>query len=180
MGAANLCYRQIRGFATEWRIIMAEQQTNFPNEKKIYLKITTPRGLKFVETADMLIMRCVDGDLGVLPGHIPVSAVLGDGILHIFNDGVEKQLAVFGGIAQIESKDVNIFTTIAQHPEEIDLERARADREKAEAAMQEEAEVLQIQNTQALLRRSLVRIEVSSHLEEADYYDDGGNEDEDN
>ena len=118
---------------TQKGINMSEQQTNFPNEKKINLKITTPRGLKFVEKADMLIMRCIDGDLGVLPGHAPVSVVLGDGILRILNNGVEKKLALFGGIAEIGSKDVNIFSTIAQRPEEIDLERAIADREKAEA-----------------------------------------------
>ena len=80
---------------TQKGINMSEQQTNFPNEKKINLKITTPRGLKFVEKADMLIMRCIDGDLGVLPGHAPVSVVLGDGILRILNNGVEKKLARF-------------------------------------------------------------------------------------
>lgn len=154
-----------------------EQQINFPDEQKIDLKITTPRGLKFVERADMLIMRCVDGDLGVFAGHESVSVVLGDGILRVFNDGIESKLAVFGGVAEIEDRKVNIFSTIAQRPEEIDLERAKADREEAEAAMQEESGELQLRNIQILLRHSLVRIEVSSHLEEADYYNDGGGED---
>lgn len=154
---------------------MSEQQDNFLNEKKISLKITTPRGLKFVEQADMLIMRCVDGDLGVLPGHTPISVVLGDGILRIFNDGAEKKLAVFGGVAEIGSKDVNIFSTIAQPPEEIDRERAIADRKKVEAAMQEESEV-QVQRLQVLLHHTLVRIEVSSQLEESDYYNDSNDE----
>jgi len=137
--------------------------------RKIDLTITTPRGVKFTEKADMVIMRCIDGDLGVLPGHAPVSAVLGDGIFRIINDGVEKKLAVFGGVAEIGGNRVNVFSTIAQRPEEIDRERAEADRREAEATMQEISETQQIRKLQVLLRHALIRIEVSSHLEEAEY-----------
>lgn len=151
---------------------MDEQRTNVVTDRKINLNITTPRGLKFTEKADMIIMRCIDGDFGVLPGHAPVSVVLGDGVLRIIDEGIEKKLAVFGGIAEINDTTVNIFSTIAQRPEEIDLERAERDRREAEATMQEESEELHIQGLQVLLRRSLVRIEVSTHLEEAEYYED--------
>ncbi|NMA90652.1 MAG: F0F1 ATP synthase subunit epsilon, partial [Amphibacillus sp.] len=116
-------------------INMSEQQTELVNREKINLTITTPRGVKFVEEADMLIMRCIDGDLGVLPRHEPVSTVLGEGILRIFNNGIEKKLAVFNGIVEINGTDVDIYTTIAQRPDEIDLERAEQDRREAEAAL---------------------------------------------
>lgn len=145
---------------------MEKQQTDLAHDRKINLKITTPRGVKFFEKADMVIMRCLDGDLGVLPGHAPVSAVLGDGILRIFNNGFEQKLAVFGGIAEIEGTTVNIFSTIAQRPEEIDRERAEEDRRAAEATIREESEELKVHSLQVLLRRSLVRIEVSLHLED--------------
>lgn len=83
---------------------------------------------------------------------------------------------MFGGIAEIEDKTVNIFSTIAQRPEEIDLERAERDRREAEATIQEETEEIQIQSLQVLLRRSLVRIEVSTHLEEDEYSENNGEE----
>lgn len=158
---------------------MAEQETNVVNDKKIHLNIITPRGVKFKEEADMVIMRCIDGDLGVLPGHEAVSAVLGDGILRIFNNGVVEKIAVFGGVAEIDETTVNISTTIAQRPEEIDLERAELDRQEAEAALLEESQERQIHNSQVLLRRSLVRIEVNLHLEENKYSDEDA-EEEDN
>lgn len=144
---------------------MSEQQTELVNREKINLTITTPRGVKFVEEADMLIMRCIDGDLGVLPRHEPVSTVLGEGILRIFNNGIEKKLAVFNGIVEINGTDVDIYTTIAQRPDEIDLERAEQDRREAEAAL-EASEEVQMRSLQVTLRRSLVRIEVSLHLED--------------
>lgn len=146
---------------------MAKEKDKLVNKKKIDLNITTPRGLKFQEKADMIIMRCIDGNLGVLPGHEPTAVVLGDGIFRIFNDGVEKKLAVFGGVAEIDEYSVNLFTTIAQRPEEIDLERAERDRREAEAAMSEMAkEDLQTRRLRMKLQHSLVRIEVSLHLEE--------------
>lgn len=146
---------------------MAKEKDKLVNKKKIDLNITTPRGLKFQEKADMIIMRCIDGNLGVLPGHEPTAVVLGDGIFRIFNDGVEKKLAVFGGVAEIDESSVNLFTTIAQRPEEIDLERAERDRREAEAAMSEMAkEDLQTRRLRMKLQHSLVRIEVSLHLEE--------------
>lgn len=151
------------------KVINMSEQTNINNDNKIKLTITTPRGIKFIEEADMIIMRCIDGDLGVLSGHAPVTTVLGDGILRIYNNGTEMKLAIFGGIAEIRDTSVNILSTIAQHPEEIDLVRAKRDRKAAEAAIQEETEELKIQSYHVLLRRSLVRIEVSLHLEENEY-----------
>lgn len=146
---------------------MSEQQTELVQGEKINLTITTPRGEKFVEEADMLIMRCIDGDLGVLPHHEPVSAVLGEGILRVINDNVEKKIAVFNGIVEIDGTNVNIFSTIAQRPDEIDLERAEQDRREAEAAL-EASEEVQMRSLQVVLRRSLVRIEVSLHLDDED------------
>lgn len=157
---------------------MDKEQINTVKNKKLNLTITTPRGVKFVEEADMVIMRCIDGDLGVLPGHAPVSAVLGDGILRIMNNGYEKKLAVFGGIVEIDDRTVNIFSTIAQRPEEIDLERAQRDREEVEAILREGSEEAKIQSLQVELRRALVRIEVSFHMDEADYYEEKDDEGE--
>lgn len=139
--------------------------------KKIELKITTPRGLKFEEEADMVVMRCIDGDLGVLPGHEPISTVLGDGILRIHNNGSIKKLALFGGIAQISPTSVNIYSTIAQKPDEIDRERAERDLQDVQATIMEEKEEHQIRRLQVIMRRSLVRIEVSSHVSESPDYD---------
>lgn len=141
-------------------------------ENKIQLTITTPRGVKFTEEADMVVMRAIDGELGVLPGHAPLSAVLGDGVLRIVNNGVEKKLAVFGGLAEIDRNKVSILTTIAQSPEEIDLERAQADREATEEAMQEDSEENMTRRLQVMQTRALVRI----HVSQADYF--SGHEDD--
>ncbi|HHU23377.1 MAG TPA: ATP synthase F1 subunit epsilon [Clostridiales bacterium] len=135
--------------------------------KKVHLQIFTPRGLKIEEKADMLVMRCIDGDMGVLPGHAAVSAALGDGILRIINNSrTEQKIAVFGGVAVVKDDLVRIMTTIAQRPGEIDLPRAEADRRQAELLLQERSEDVKIQSYQVMLRRALVRIEVSVYPQE--------------
>ncbi len=136
------------------------------DKKKISLRIITPRGVKIKEQADMIIMRCIDGDMGILPGHEPVSAALGDGILRIINENTEQKIAVFGGVAVIENDTVSLMTSIAQRPWEIDLPRAESDRSEAMLLMQEKAEDLKIQSYQVLLRRALVRIETAIHLQD--------------
>ncbi|MGI5900676.1 MAG: ATP synthase F1 subunit epsilon [Christensenellales bacterium] len=133
-------------------------------KKKVNLRVVTPRGVKIQETADMIVMRCVDGDMGILPGHEPLSAALGDGILRVIDgDKAEQKIAVFGGYAMVENDTVNIVTSIAQRPGEIDLPRAEADRQQMVTLMQERADGLKMQSYQVQLRRALVRIEVNYH-----------------
>lgn len=134
------------------------------NAKKLTVTITTPRGVKIVEEADKVIMRAIDGTLGVLPRHAPLSTVLGDGVLKIVNNGVEKKLAVFGGVAEIINDTVNIFSTIAQSPDEIDAERAESDRLEAEAKLEEARE----RRMRVMQTRALIRIYVS----ESDFLED--------
>ena len=97
--------------------------------------------------------------------------MLGDGI-SAFSITAAKKLAVFGGIAEINDATVNIFSTIAQRPEEIDRERAEADFRRAEETLIEQLEEQDIRRLQVLMHRSLVRLEVSSHGDEAGYGDD--------
>ena len=82
-----------------------------------------------------------------------------------------KKLAVIGRIADIDQKSIKIFTTIAQRPDEKDVERAESDLREAEATMIEELEENQVRRLQVLMRRALVRIEVSSHPEKTIHYD---------
>ncbi len=137
-------------------------------KKKVHLQIITPRGLKIDEKADMVVMRCVNGDMGILPGHEETSAALGDGILRIINEDTEQKIALFGGAAIIKDDKVSILTSIAQRPEEIDLTRAEDDRKQVELLLQERSDDLKMQSYQILLRRALVRIEVSVYPQDGD------------
>ena len=82
-------------------------------DRKVELKIISP-GQKIdkrvPKKADMVIMRCTTGDLGILPGRMPCSMALGTGLLRVLNDGDEKRLNISGGIASVSQDVVTVLT----------------------------------------------------------------------
>ena len=120
----------------------------------------------------MIIISCLSGEMGVLPGHMPFSAALDIGALRIRNGGEERIIAVYGGIAEIKDDVITILTDMAQWPEDIDSERARADRADAESRLPMDSDDAEMQIVDRVaLRRALVQIEVSAYpiIRERDY-----------
>ncbi|XJS11302.1 ATP synthase F1 subunit epsilon [Aerococcaceae bacterium WGS1372] len=146
---------------------MSEQKNNESNSK-LSLTIITPRGVKFEEEADMIILRTIQGEMGILANHAPVTTILGDGVLRIMNNGFEKNLAVFGGVAEISGNHIQILSTIAQRPDEIDIERAEEDQIEAQAAIQEEIDEQMTRRLEVRQIRALIRLRVS----QTDFFED--------
>ena len=82
-------------------------------DKKVVLKIISPGQTideRVPKEANMVILRCVSGDLGILPGRMPCSMSLGTGLLRVINDGDEKRLNISGGIASVSHDVVTVLT----------------------------------------------------------------------
>ena len=133
-------------------------------EKKMRLKIITPKKIKLDEDVHMVIMRSITGDIGILPGHEPYSVILDYGVLRIQDSNNERSLAVYGGLAVMRDNVLTILTEDAEWPDEINAAHAELNREQAEQRLREKLDDMEIQNDQVLLRRALVQIEVSSSL----------------
>ena len=129
---------------------------------KFNLRIATPDNVKYDEDAEMVILRCITGDMGIMANHEATSAILDYGVLRIINGEVERKMAVFGGIAQIGDNKVTILANDAQWPEDIDVAFVEAERERMERRSQESQDDLTIQRDQILMRRTLVQMEVST------------------
>jgi len=131
-------------------------------KSQLHLHIATPDNVKFDEKAEMVVLRCISGDMGILPHHEATSAILDYGVLRIMNNDEERRMAVFGGIAQIGDNRVTILANDAQWPEDIDMAFVEAERERLERRSKESADDLMIQTDQVMMRRTLVQIEVSA------------------
>ncbi|MCL2079193.1 MAG: ATP synthase F1 subunit epsilon [Oscillospiraceae bacterium] len=129
---------------------------------KFRLRVTTPDNVKYDEDAQMVILRCISGDMGVMAHHEPTLAILDYGVLRIIDGDEERRMAVFGGIAQIGNNVVTILASDAQWPEDIDIASVEAERERMSLRMKDDADDLAIARDQILMRRTLVQIEVSS------------------
>lgn len=132
-------------------------------ESKLRLRIITREDVRLDEECDMVIMRCTTGDMGILPRHAACSAVLDYGVLRFITEGNERRIAIMGGVVQIKDDVVSVLTNEAQWPEEVDRARAEADIDIFSRRVQEEEDDIELLKHQAKLRRTFVRLEVSSY-----------------
>lgn len=132
-------------------------------KEKLRLRVATPDNVKYDRDSDMVIMRCITGDMGILPKHEACSAILDYGVLRILDEGEERRMAVFGGLAQVRDGLVTILANDAQWPEDIDLSLVEAERDHTAQRLQEDMDDLEIQKEQVKMRRTLVQIEVSAY-----------------
>lgn len=85
--------------------------------------------------AKSVVAKTPDGEMGILPGHSPVLALLLDAPLRIETvDGTKVLVAVHGGFFSVDSNKVNVIAETAELAEEIDIERAKAALERAKQA----------------------------------------------
>jgi F-type H+-transporting ATPase subunit epsilon len=77
--------------------------------------------------AKSLVAKTPEGDIGILPGHEPVLALLVESPLRIEEtNGTRMVIAVHGGFFSVEHDNVNVIAEVAELAEDIDLERAQA------------------------------------------------------
>lgn len=91
----------------------------------------------FVGKAVSMVIPGVDGYFGVLHGHAPLVAALGIGELDITrpDDGSKVRIAIAGGFAEVMPDRVVVISDAAEMAEQIDIERARQAKERAEARL---------------------------------------------
>lgn len=130
--------------------------------KTVRLDIVTPDKLAYSADVTMVIARATDGDLGVLPGHVPLIAALKSWPLRIFVEGVEHLIAVCGGFIEVQPGQVTILAACAELPEEIDVDRAEQAKRRAEERLNDHGGQVDVTRAHAALTRALTRIKVVS------------------
>ncbi len=103
------------------------------------LEIVTPEARVYSDTVDTVVIPTLDGEIGVLPGHIPLLTQVQDGELRVTKGNLVEWLAVGGGFAQIEGDKISILAERAITEEKIDEAAVEAALKRAEADMKESA-----------------------------------------
>ena len=100
----------------------------------ILFEIVTPERIVYKETVDSLTLPTKDGEITVLPNHIPLVAVLVPGVVTVRKGGKESFMAVSGGFIEVQPNNrVVVLADTAERAEELTesaIEKARADAEK--------------------------------------------------
>lgn len=126
---------------------------------KINLQIITPTRSVLDEMVDSAVLRATTGDMGVLYDHEPVVALLGYDVLRYKQDGKEYKVTVMGGFAEVTKDKVTILTDASELADEIDVERAKQAKARAEGYKGKPG--MDLLRAEIALKKSLVRIAVS-------------------
>jgi F-type H+-transporting ATPase subunit epsilon len=131
-------------------------------EKQLLLEVVTPDRLVLSTEADVVVCPGVEGQFGVLVGHIPFLSALDIGEMYYRKGGQTEYLAVSGGFAEVTGAKVTIVAESAEKGREIDLERAKRAQERAEKRLAAaKTENIDWARAEAAMRRSLVRAKVA-------------------
>lgn len=129
---------------------------------RILLEVVTPDRKVVSAEADVVVCPGVEGQFGVLFGHVPFLSALEIGEMYYGDGGKTEFLAVSGGFAEVTGAKVTIVAEAAEFGREIDIERARRARERAEKRLAAaKTENIDWARAEAALRRSLVRAKVA-------------------
>ena len=83
-------------------------------DKEFTLRIITPERVFYEGIVDMVEFNTTEGQIGVLPGHIPLTVIVKPGILHITEKDGEKEAALHSGFAEILPEGVTILAEIIE------------------------------------------------------------------
>lgn len=96
------------------------------------VKIATPSALvDSIEGADICVVPCEQGEIGILPEHAPLLATLGTGILRYEKAGKVFFFVVSGGVVEVHDNEVSVLADVGESGLSIDVSRARESLERA-------------------------------------------------
>ena len=127
--------------------------------KEYQLRIVTPERVFYEGPVDMVEFNTTEGQIGVLPGHIPMTVIVAPGILTITEEEGVKTAALHAGFAEILPDRITILAEIIEWPDEIDKDRAEAALQRARERLENRDSQTDLARAETALQRSLARIE---------------------
>jgi F-type H+-transporting ATPase subunit epsilon len=124
------------------------------------LEIVTPEAKVYSDTIDSVVIPTVEGEIGILPGHIPLLTQVAQGELRVAKGTETSFLAISGGFAQIEGDSVRVLAEQAITEEKIDENAVEAAMKRAEQelATAKALDPKELEHLQGLVRYAGVQL----------------------
>ena len=125
------------------------------------LKIITHERIVYEGEVDELVLQTTSGRIGVLKDHIPLTTSLEIGVTKAKIGEKFKYFATMGGVFQFKDNNATILTDVCEDGCDIDVTRANAAKERAQARLADSSAEIDAQRAQAALARALARLQAS-------------------
>ncbi len=125
---------------------------------KLRLVVVTPEGKTFDSDVEQVVMPGVEGQLGILPGHVPLLTAIQPGEVDLRAGSRGDELAVGGGFAAVTGDRVTILTDMAVKPEDIDEHAVEKALQSAQQALLEKKAGPEAEALMAMIQRSTAQL----------------------
>ncbi|NBI30619.1 F0F1 ATP synthase subunit epsilon [Chengkuizengella marina] len=122
------------------------------------LEIVTPERKVYSQDVNMIVVTGVEGQLGILPNHIPLVTALKVAPMKVKTGNDEEIIAVHGGFMEVSKEKVVILAEVAERAGEIDVERAQAAKERAERRLADKKAEYDFRRAEMALQKAINRI----------------------
>ena len=128
---------------------------------KFKLQIVTPDGLVFDDEVENIILRTVNGDVGILANHADYVASLEIGKARVKQDGKYREASCNGGTLTVTDGKVRVIAFSFEWADKIDMQRALDAKRRAEEALAKKKSDYDVTRAKIKLKRALSRISVA-------------------
>lgn len=131
------------------------------NSKFFRVQVITPDRIFYDGEAELVELTTIEGEMGVLKGHIPLTAILVPGVLKMKEAEGVRKAALHDGFVEIFQDHMTILAEACEWPEEIDVKRAEEAKQRAEQRLSGGEANVNIARAELALRKSLIRIQLA-------------------
>ena len=125
-------------------------------DKTFRLKIIAPERIFYEDDVPFVEFRTTEGEIGVYPGHIPLTSIIAPGVVRIHTtDGEIKEAALLEGFSEILPNEVVILAEAVEWPDEINANRAKEAQIRAGRRLQSQDG--DMDRAELALKRAIVR-----------------------
>ena len=128
--------------------------------KTFNLKLISPTGIKYEAEANSVFLPTPDGEIEILPDHMPLVALLSPGEILIKLDGKTEHLATDGGLVEINNNTVKIIADAAESAENLDEFKIMEAKKLAEERLANAKDNVEYADAAAHLEKQLSRLRI--------------------
>lgn len=130
-------------------------------EKMFRLEIISPDKIFYTNDVVMAEYNTTEGEVGIYAGHIPMTQIIAPGRLTITEESGQKTAALLSGFVEITPEKVTILAEAVEWPENIDVERAKEAKIRAERRIGSGQGDIDMDRAELALKKALIRLNVA-------------------
>ncbi|HSX47029.1 MAG TPA: ATP synthase F1 subunit epsilon [Patescibacteria group bacterium] len=132
----------------------------------IHFQLVSLSGVKLDTEAYEILLPTLDGQIGVMPGHMPLISAATNGVVGVRHQSSDKDdmidyFAISGGVIEVADDTLRVLVDEADHADEISEAEAQKAYDQAQKMMSEAKDQVSLEHAQSLVDRSAVRLQVA-------------------